>query len=96
MFDLLSVIPGVEVIKPEAAFYLFPDVSSFFGKKTANGDVINDSGDLALYLLNVAHVSTVTGAAFGAPNHIRLSFATSDERIQEGLKRIKENLAKLS
>jgi aspartate aminotransferase len=96
MFDLLSKIPNVKVIKPLAAFYLFPDVSAFFGKNTSDGELIRDADDLSLYLLNKAHVSTVTGKAFGAPNHLRLSFATADERIEEGLRRIKENLAKLS
>ena len=96
MSALLKEIPGVEVAIPDGAFYLFPDVSSYFGKTTPEGDVITGSMDISVYLLNFAHVSTVAGIAFGAPKNIRMSFATSDENIQEGISRVKTWLAKLS
>lgn len=92
--DLASQIPGWKVNRPEGAFYLFPEVSSYFGKR--DGDrVINNAGDLAMYLLDVAHVATVDGAAFCCPGYIRLSYATSDTNIVEALRRIKEALARL-
>ncbi len=96
MHGLLKGIPNIEVNVPDGAFYLFPDVSAYFGKKTQEGVVIKDASDLSLYLLNVAHVSTVNGTAFGAPNNIRMSFATADEKITRAVARVKENLAKLS
>ena len=95
MHGLLNQIPNVKVNIPNGAFYLFPDVSAYFGKKTQSGEVISNASDLSLYLLNVANVSTVNGTAFGAPKNIRLSFATSDEKIKIAIGRVKENLAKL-
>lgn len=92
--ELAKAIPGIRVNKPQGAFYLFPDVSSFIGKR--GGDrVISSSGDVAMYLLDVAHVATVDGAAFCLPGYIRLSYATSDELIREAMRRIGEALAKL-
>lgn len=96
IIELLRQIPGVEVIVPQGAFYVFPDMSSFFGKKTTSGQVINSAGDLALYLLNEALVSTVGGEAFGAPKNIRISFAASDDNIIEAMKRLKAKLSELS
>ena len=96
MVSLLQEIPNIEVNVPDGAFYLFPDVSAYFGKKTTSGEVITNASDLSLYLLNVANVSTVNGTAFGAPKNIRMSFATSDEKIEKAVARIKENLIKLS
>ncbi len=91
---LAKDIPGLEVNDPQGAFYLFPKCSSFFGKK--DGDrVINNSTDLAMYLLEVGHVATVGGDAFGSPEYFRMSYATSDENIIEAMKRIKETLARL-
>jgi aspartate aminotransferase len=91
---LASAIPGLKVNRPDGAFYLFPEVTSYYG--THYGDrQINNSGDLAMYLLEEAHVATVDGAAFCAPGYIRLSYATSDENIVEALRRIAEALAKL-
>lgn len=91
---LVKEIPGLEVNEPEGAFYIFPKCSSFFGKR--DGDrVINSSSDLAMYLLEVGHVATVGGDAFGAPECFRMSYATSDENIVEALRRIKETLARL-
>jgi aspartate aminotransferase len=91
---LAKEIPGFEVNKPEGAFYLFPKCDSFFGKK--DGDrVINNADDLAMYLLEVGHVACVGGTSFGAPECIRMSYATSDENIVESMRRIKETLEKL-
>ena len=87
-------VPGLEVNDPQGAFYLFPKCSSYFGKK--DGDrVINNSTDLAMYLLEVGHVATVGGDAFGSPECFRMSYATSDENIVEAIRRIKETLARL-
>lgn len=96
VFDLLNDIPGVKTNMPDGAFYFFPEISSFFGKKDADGNEIKDSADLALYLLNVGHVATVGGDSFGNNNYIRLSYAASDESLIEALRRIKEALAKLA
>lgn len=93
--ELASQIPGLEVNKPEGAFYLFPKCSSFFGKNY-NGRTINNSTDLAMFLLEVGHVATVGGDAFGDPYCFRMSYATSDDNIREALKRIKDTLALLS
>ena len=87
-------IPGFEVNMPEGAFYLFPKCSSYFGKKFGDR-TINSAADMAMYLLEVAHVACVGGGAFGAPDCIRMSYATSDENIMEAMRRIKEALAKL-
>lgn len=92
--ELAKDIPGLEVNVPEGAFYLFPKCSSFYGK--ACGDkVINNSTDLAMFLLEEGHVATVGGDAFGDPECFRMSYATSDANIREAMKRIKETLAKL-
>lgn len=91
---LAKEIPGLEVNQPHGAFYLFPKCSSYFGK-TDGTRTIQDSMDLALYLLEVGHVATVGGAAFGSPECFRMSYATSDDNIREALRRIKEALAKL-
>lgn len=93
-FDLLLAIDGLEVNNPEGAFYLFPKCSSFFGK-TYEGRTIKDSSDLAIYLLEEGHVACVAGDAFGAPDNIRLSYATSDENLVEAVGRIKAALLKL-
>ena len=91
---LAKEINGLEVNVPEGAFYLFPKCSSFFGKRT-DGYLINNATDLAMYLLEVGHVATVSGDAFGDPECIRFSYATSDDNLREAMKRIKEALAKL-
>lgn len=92
--DLASRIPGLKVNRPQGAFYLFPEVSAFIGKSCGDR-VIESSGDLAMYLLEKAHVATVDGAAFCLPGYIRLSYATSDENIVEAMKRIGQALAEL-
>jgi aspartate aminotransferase len=93
--ELLQEIPGVELATPDGAFYAFPVVKSYFGKKTPNGEAINNADDLCMYLLNTAHVSTVTGSAFGEGDCIRLSFANSMGNIEKALERIKRALASL-
>ena len=95
MLELLSGIPGIKCSEPDGAFYVFPVVKEYFGKKNGN-EVLSNADDLCMYLLNTAHVSTVTGSAFGEPTCIRLSFANSMKNIENGLSRIKEALAKLN
>lgn len=92
--ELAKDIPGLEVNVPEGAFYLFPKCSSFFGKSDGT-TVVNNSTDLALYLLEKGHVATVDGDAFGDPECFRMSYATSDDNIREAMRRIKESLAEL-
>ena len=89
---LINAIPGLKLNVPEGAFYVFPDVSSYFGK-TLHGKLINNADDFSMYLLAEANVATVTGDAFGNPNCIRFSYATSEELLTEALRRIKEALA---
>lgn len=91
---LAKAIPGLGVNTPEGAFYLFPEVSSYFGKRCGDRVIENDS-DLAMYLLEEGHVATVAGSAFCCPGYIRLSYATSDDNIREAMHRIAEALAKL-
>ncbi|MCA6363875.1 MAG: pyridoxal phosphate-dependent aminotransferase [Bacteroidetes bacterium] len=92
--DGLSQIPGLQVNRPDGAFYVFPKVTAFFGK-TDGQTTINSGTDLCMYLLGKAHVAVVPGAAFGDDNYIRLSYATSDEKLIEAVRRMKEALAKL-
>jgi aspartate aminotransferase len=92
MLNLLSEIDGFSCNVPEGAFYVFPDVSSLFGK-TFNGVIINNSSDLSLFLLEEALVATVTGDAFGNPNCIRISYAASQKQIIEAVERIKKSLS---
>ena len=92
--ELAKDIPGLEVNVPQGAFYLFPKCSSFFGK-TDGKRVVNNSSDLAMYLLEEGHVATVGGDAFGDPECFRMSYATSDDNIREAMKRIKTCLSKL-
>lgn len=94
IYSLAKDIPGLEVNKPEGAFYLFPKCSSFYGKSDGERK-ISSSTDLAMYLLEVGHVATVGGDAFGDPDCFRMSYATSDENIVEAMKRIKDTLARL-
>ncbi len=92
---LAKEIPGLKVSDPTGAFYLFPEADYYFGKKSPNGKVIADAGELAMYLLEEGHVACVGGTAFGAPKCIRFSYATSDENLIEAFNRVKEALAKL-
>ena len=93
---LMREIPGLEVREPQGAFYVFPQCKAYFGKVAQDGRTISNALDLAMYLLEVGHVATVGGAAFGAPDCFRLSYATSDENIREAVRRIKEALSQLS
>jgi aspartate aminotransferase len=93
--SLLEDIPGLKVRVPQGAFYVMPDISSFIGK-SYNGQVMKDADDLTFFLLAEARVAMVSGSAFGADSCIRISYATSDDRITEAVRRIKEALAKLS
>ncbi|MBP1593947.1 MAG: Aspartate aminotransferase [Bacteroidetes bacterium] len=94
VIELVKDIPGLECNVPDGAFYVFPKCDSYFGKSFGDRK-INDSADLAMYLLEEGHVACVGGVAFGAPECIRMSYATSDENLVEAFKRIKETLAKL-
>lgn len=91
---LVSEIPGLQINNPQGAFYVFPRCSAFFGK-SYNGKTISNSNDLAMFLLEVGHVACVGGDAFGAPDCIRMSYATSDENLVEAFARIKQALALL-
>lgn len=91
---LAREIPGLKVNNPDGAFYLFPEVGYYLGKRDGERE-IKSSSDLAMYILEVGHVATVAGDAFGAPNYLRLSYATSEENITEAMRRIKEVLARL-
>ncbi|MFB9864730.1 pyridoxal phosphate-dependent aminotransferase [Rufibacter immobilis] len=95
VLGLMNQIPGIKTYVPQGAFYIFPDISDYFGKSTGEVE-INNANDLAMYLLNDAHVSLVEGGAFGAPECLRFSFAASDAKLIEALERIKNSLAKLS
>lgn len=92
--SLLGEIKGLKVRVPQGAFYVMPDVTYFCGK-SYNGQIVKDSDDLALYLLSEARVAVIGGSAFGAPDCIRISYATSDEKITEAVRRIREALEKL-
>ena len=92
--DLARQIPGLKVNEPQGAFYLFPEVSAYFGT-VCGSYAINNASDLAMYLLKEAHVATVAGDAFAAPGYIRMSYATSDDNIRKAMARIADALAKL-
>jgi aspartate aminotransferase len=93
--QLVNSIPGFKCFEPQGAFYVFPDVSAYYGKKLGNETIAN-SGDLSMFILNEAHVSSVMGDAFGEPNCIRFSFANSMENIEKAWERIKNALTKLN
>lgn len=95
VLDLLKDVQGLKLNIPEGAFYVFPDVTSYFGKK-ADGKIINNPTELCMYLLSDAKVGIVTGEAFGDSRCIRISYATSDEKLKEAMKRIKTSLEKLN
>lgn len=94
IIGLLSKIPGLKLNQPQGAFYVFADASSYFGKSDGH-QTIKNADDLCMYLLNVGHVSVVTGEAFGDPSCFRLSYATSDEKLTEAARRMSEALSKL-
>jgi len=91
ILGLLNDIKGFKCNEPEGAFYVFPDVSAFFGK-TFNGKTITNASEFAIYILEAANVATVTGDAFGNGNCIRISYAASEEQIIEAISRIKKAL----
>jgi aspartate aminotransferase len=95
VMELLKEFPALLYTEPDGAFYIFPEVKSYFGKK-AGDEIINNASDLCMYLLNVSHVSTVSGDAFGEPDCIRISFANNMENIEEGFNRIKKGLSLIS
>ncbi len=95
VYDLLQEIPGIKANQPQGAFYFFPDVSEYFGKSDGT-TTLNNASDLCLHILETAHVSLVTGAAFGDPNCIRLSYAASEEELRDAIGRIKTTLSKFS
>ena len=88
ILGLLDDVEGFKTNEPEGAFYVFPDISAYFGT-TMRGKTINNASDMAMYLLEEANVATVTGDAFGNPNCIRISYAASEDHINEAIKRIK-------
>lgn len=94
VLDLMKDIPGWKTNKPEGAFYVFPDISYYFGK-TDGQKIIRTPSDLCMYLLQDAKVALVTGEAFGDNRCIRFSYATGDDLLREAIRRIKESLAKL-
>lgn len=94
VLELVKEVPGLKCPEPDGAFYIFPDLSYYYGKSDGE-DTISNAADLSMYLLNKAHVSSVMGDAFGEPKCVRFSFANSMKNIEEGWRRIKEALAKL-
>ena len=94
VYELLNAIPGLKNYLPHGAFYFFPDISYYLGK-SFNNKIINNAGELSMYLLEEYHVSVVTGEAFGEPNNIRISYAASDDDLKEGIGRISQALSKL-
>ena len=94
MLEMLSEIPGIRTNTPDGAFYIFPDISHYFGKRDGE-NTISNSSDFCMYILNDAHVALVAGEAFGSPNCVRISYAASEENLIEAVKRMKKSLAKL-
>jgi aspartate/methionine/tyrosine aminotransferase len=95
ILELIRQIPGIVCPKPEGAFYLFPDVSAYFGKTTPDGTLIKDDETLCLYLLEKYHVAVVPGSAFGDPNGLRISYASSIDELEEAMDRISTGLSQL-
>ena len=95
VLELVKDIPGLDTPTPSGAFYIFPEVSAFFGRTAPDGSTIRNSSDLALFILNDAHVSSVSGEAFGAPECLRFSTAAADDKLVEAFRRIKASLTKL-
>ena len=95
MVERLRAIPGVTCVEPKGAFYAFPDVSAYIGRKTPEGKTIENDVQLCDWLVEAAKVAVVPGSAFGAPGFVRLSYATSMKNIEEGVRRMAEALPKL-
>ena len=96
VLGIVQEIPGFNTPTPSGAFYIFPEVSAYFGRTAPDGSIIRNSSDLALFILNDAHVSSVSGEAFGAPECLRFSTAAADEKLVEAFRRIRASLAKLA
>jgi aspartate aminotransferase len=96
MVDALRAIPGVTCVEPKGAFYAFPDISNFLGKREPGGTIVQDDPMLCSYLLEEAKVAVVPGSAFFAPGFIRLSYATSQDNVEKGLARLAQALGKLT
>ncbi|WP_354583467.1 pyridoxal phosphate-dependent aminotransferase [Hymenobacter sp. UYCo722] len=96
VLELVKDIPGLDTPTPSGAFYIFPEVAAYFGRTAPDGSSIRNSSDLALFILNDAHVSSVSGEAFGAPECLRFSTAAADDKLVEAFRRIKASLAKLT
>ena len=94
MLEMLSEIPGIKTNKPDGAFYIFPDISHYFGKSDGKKTIYN-SNDFCMFILNDAYVALVAGEAFGSPNCVRISYAANEENLIEAVKRMKKSLAKL-
>ena len=94
VLSLMKDIPGLKTNVPQGAFYVYPEVTYYFGKKHAGG-TINNAADLCMYLLTEANVAVVSGDSFGSPNNIRFSYATTEENLIKAMQRIKVELAKL-
>ncbi|MBD0278404.1 MAG: aminotransferase class I/II-fold pyridoxal phosphate-dependent enzyme, partial [Flavisolibacter sp.] len=94
VIELMQEIDGFRYAEPDGAFYVFPDVSHYFSRR-CDGQEVNDANDLAMYLLNTAHVSTVSGSGFGDDRSLRISFANHIDNIEKGFTRIKSALEKL-
>jgi aspartate aminotransferase len=94
VLEFMKQMPMMKCNVPDGAFYVFPDITAYFGKSTGDS-IINNSTDFCMYLLNIAHVAVVPGSGFGDDNCFRLSYATSDENLKEALQRIKTALDKL-
>lgn len=94
VMDRMTKMPGVKCLKPDGAFYVFPDMSAFYGKQ-AGDEKIETSMDLCLYLLEKGQIATVPGEAFGAPDNIRISFATSDTNLEKAMDRLENALKAL-
>ena len=94
MLEMLSEIPGIKTNIPDGAFYIFPDISHYFGKSDGE-KTISNSSDFCMYILNDAHVALVAGEAFGSPNCVRISYAASEENLIEAVKRMQKSLEKL-
>ncbi len=95
MYELITAIPGLECVKPEGAFYVFPRVSSYFGRRTPDGRIVASATDLLEYLIDTARVAGVPGDAFGGPEHIRFSYACNVETIEKGMARVAQALDRL-
>ena len=95
IYKLMSAVPGIKCAQPTGAFYILPDISALFGKKDRDGQILETANAFAQSLLKHKYVAVVPGEDFGAPNHIRLSFATSIEQIDKGLQRISEFVSEL-